>query len=84
MKTANASLWSLQAGEICRIQDFAGELAVSYRERLMEFGFFPGEVVSCLQSPALGAPKVYRVGNSVFSLDDEIATRIVVTPLQHD
>jgi Fe2+ transport system protein FeoA len=39
----------------------------------MELGFHPGERVSCLQAPALGAPRVYRVSNSTFSLDDEIA-----------
>jgi Fe2+ transport system protein FeoA len=46
--------------------------------RLMEFGFHPGESVSCLQSLAFGAPKVYRVSNTVYSLDDEVATHVLV------
>jgi Fe2+ transport system protein FeoA len=44
----------------------------------MEFGFYPGETVSCLQSPGFGAPKVYRVNNTIYSLDDEIADHILV------
>ena len=44
----------------------------------MEFGFYPGETVSCLQSPAFGAPKVFRVNNTIYSLDDEIADHILV------
>ena len=31
-----------------------------------------------LQAPGLGAPRVYRVSNSVFSLDDEVAGGILV------
>ena len=44
----------------------------------MEFGFHPGETVSCVQSLAFGAPKVYRVSNTVYSLDDEVATHVLV------
>ena len=72
------TLWSLEAGDQCEIVDYDNSLAEPYRVRLMEFGFHPGEVVSCLQSPAFGAPKVYRVSNTIFSLDDEVATHIRV------
>ena len=74
----NVTLWSLQAGDRCRILGYDGVLADAYRIRLMEFGFHPGEVVSCLQSPAFGAPKVYRVNNTVYSLDDEVASHVQV------
>jgi len=47
----------------------------------MELGFHPGEVVTCLQTPAFGSPKVFRVSNSIFSLDDEIASRILINPV---
>ena len=73
------TLWSLQAGEECRIEAFDGKLESSYRVRMMDFGFSPGERVSCVLSPGLGAPKVYRVSNTTFSLDDEIATHILVS-----
>ena len=72
------SLWSLRAGERCRITGFDSTLADSYRIRLMELGFHPGETVTCLQAPAFGAPKMYRVANTMFSLDDEVADHISV------
>ena len=70
------SLWSLRAGERGRITGFDNALAEHYRVRLMELGFHPGETVHCLQSPALGAPKVYRVANTIFSPDDQVASHI--------
>lgn len=74
------SLWSLGAGDQGQITGFDDALAENYRVRLMELGFHPGETVSCLQAPALGAPKVFRVANTVFSLDDEVAAHIRVEP----
>ena len=46
----------------------------------MELGFHVNEQVTCVQSPSLGAPKVFRVSNTVFSLDDEVASHILVEP----
>lgn len=74
------SLWSLKSGDRAQIIGFDNALAESYRVRLMELGFHPGELVTCLQAPALGAPKVFRVANTIFSLDDEVATHINVAP----
>ncbi len=75
------SLWSLGAGDRCEILAYDDVLAEPYRIRLMEFGFHPGESVTCLQSPSLGAPKVYRVSNTIFSLDDEVAQHVRVRRL---
>ncbi len=74
----STSLWSLRAGDRGRITGFDDALAETYRIRLMELGFHPGETVACLQAPAFGAPKVFRVSNTVFSLDNEVATHINV------
>ena len=81
MKNVRKSLWSLRAGESCRIEGYDEALAENYRVRMMELGFHPGETVSCVQSPAMGAPKVYRVSNTMFSLDDEVAAHISVSLL---
>ncbi len=75
------SLWTLKAGERCEIVGYDDALDEKYRIRLMEFGFHPGETVACVQSLAFGAPKVYRVSNTVFSLDDEVATHVQVKRL---
>ena len=75
------TLWSLRAGDRGRITGFDGALAENYRIRLMELGFHAGEVVSCLQTPALGAPKVYRVANTIYSIDDEVGDHINIEPV---
>ncbi|NND67758.1 MAG: ferrous iron transport protein A [Halioglobus sp.] len=72
------TLWSLKAGDQCEIIEYDDAIAPPYKVRLMEFGFHPGERVICLQSPAFGAPKVYRVSNTIFSLDDEVADHVRV------
>ena len=74
------SLWELRAGESARITGYDNVLAETYRIRLMELGFHVNEQVTCVQSPSLGAPKVFRVSNTVFSLDDEVALHILVEP----
>jgi len=76
------SLWSLKAGDKGRITGYGDALAENYRVRMMELGFHPGEVVYCLQAPSLGAPKVYRVANTIFSLDDEVAAYIDVSVVE--
>ena len=70
------TLWELMQGEKCLVQGFNQELDESYRVRLMELGFHPGEQVTCVQVPRLGAPKLYRVNNTIYSLDDNVATLV--------
>jgi Fe2+ transport system protein FeoA len=78
MPVMTPNLWSLRSGDSCEILGYDDALDEKYRVRLMEFGFHTGESVSCLQSLAFGAPKVYRVSNTVYSLDDEVATHVLV------
>ncbi|MFK8041623.1 ferrous iron transport protein A [Congregibacter sp.] len=78
------TLWTLIKGQSGAIDGFDETLQDEYRIRLMELGFHPGEMVSCLQAPALGAPKVYRVANTVFSLDDEVASHVRIRPKTND
>jgi len=74
----NLSLWTPKAGERCEILGYDEILPEKYRTRMMEFGFHPGETVACVQAVAFGAPKVYRVSNTIFSLDEEVADHIQV------
>ena len=73
------TLWDLTRGEKCLVQGFNKELDDSYRLRLMELGFHPGEQVTCVQTPNLGAPKLYRVHNTIYSLDDQVARLVDIT-----
>lgn len=78
MNNSNVSLWSLAAGVQCELQSFDENLPSSYQIRLQELGFQPGNTLQCLQTPKLGAPRVYRVSNTVYSLDKSIAERLLV------
>lgn len=70
------SLWDLRAGESRRLAGFGDALDASYQERLAELGFLPGAEVTCVIRPALGAPRVFRIQASVFSLDDVVARQV--------
>lgn len=72
------TLWELTKGEKCLVDGFNNGLEESYRVRLMELGFHPGELVTCIQTPKLGAPKLYRVHNTIYSLDDLVAKQIAI------
>jgi Fe2+ transport system protein FeoA len=72
------TLWDLMQGQACLVQGFSQALDENYRVRLMELGFHPGETVTCVQAPRLGAPKLYLVHNTIYSLDDRIATMVDV------
>lgn len=77
----NVRLWSLPPSGQGIVVAFDETLPEAYRIRLMELGFHPGECVTCLLSPGFGAPKVYRVSNTVFSLDAEIADKVFLASL---
>jgi len=81
MTTANTlSLWDMTRGQQCLVSGFRDSLDERYILRLMEIGFHPGEKVTCLNTLAFGAPKVYQISNSVFSLDDTVASHIDAVP----
>ena len=73
----NKTLWDFAKGERGIVQGFNEALEESYCLRLMELGFQPGEQVTCVQSPNLGAPRLYRVNNTIYSLDDQIASLVL-------
>ena len=69
-------LWSLTEGEAGVLASFGADLADSWLRRLREVGFAPGERVTCVTAPRFGAPRVYRVGNTFFSVEDQIARQL--------
>lgn len=72
------SLWNLRSGESRRLLGFTDSLDETYQTRLAELGFQPGSQVTCVMRPALGAPRVYRIQASVFSLEDSVAREVLV------
>ena len=72
------TLWDLKQGACATVDSFCSALQGEYRTRLSELGFHPGEQIACVLSPSLGAPKLYRVNNTVYSLADSVASLIKV------
>ncbi|MDG0978654.1 MAG: FeoA family protein [Halieaceae bacterium] len=70
------SLWQLQRGDTALISRYSDAIAENYRRRLQELGFRPGAKVICTAAPSLGAPKLFRVDNAVYSLDKLVAREI--------
>ena len=73
------TLWDLAQGASAKVSHFSASIESVYRTRLSELGFHPGQQISCVMPPSLGAPKLYRVNNTVYSLDDSIASLIKVS-----
>lgn len=73
-----STLWELRQGQSCVLLNFNDALDVQYKERILELGFRPKTIIRCLKTPSFGAPKVYQISNSVFSLEDSIASCINV------
>ncbi len=76
------TLWDFVKGESGIVKGFKESLEESYCLRLMELGFHPGEQVTCVQSPNLGAPRLYRVHNTIYSLEDQIASLVLTTGVE--
>ena len=72
------TLWDLSQGSSAEVSHYHPSVEENYQTRLSELGFHPGETISCVLSPRLGAPKLYRVNNTIYSLDDSIASLIEI------
>lgn len=72
------SLWALDKGAFGTIIGFEPAMPDGYCSRLTEMGFHIGESVTCLLRPPFGCPRVYRVSNTVYSLEKDLAASIRV------
>lgn len=75
MKTSR-TLLELCIDQEAQITGFTTNLSLSYTTRLRELGFREGEFVKCIKKPPLGAPRVFQICGSVFSMDTDIAREI--------
>lgn len=75
-------LWDLPQKTKARVSGFANEISAQYRLRLDELGFARGEEITCLKRLPFNGPGVYKIGDSVFSIDREIADQILISSEQ--
>ena len=72
------TLDDLKESESVVISGFSQDLDDTYRTRLVELGFEVSQKVICFRRPPFGAPGVYQIGGSVFSLSSDVAKLITV------
>ncbi len=70
------SLLDLKVNEEGQIFSFSSNLSHDYAIRLRELGFREGEFVKCLKTPPMGAPRIFEICGSVYSMETEIAQGI--------
>lgn len=78
MSSNSRTLWDLGAGSKATVANYTDALPSNYRLRLEELGFLPGSEVSCVMRPSLGAPRLYQLDNTVYSLDANIAKQLLI------
>ena len=78
--TDTFTLWDLPLNTPAELIGFTETLSTRHRGRLQEFGFHSGEEISCQQQPGFGAPRVFRVSNATYCLDQELAEQVLVRP----
>jgi ferrous iron transport protein A len=72
------TLWDLHQQKSAELTGFHTATPECYRSRLCEIGFDQGEHVTCLRVTPFGGPRVYRIGDGMFSLDRELALQILI------
>ena len=73
-----ATLWKLHQGRSGVVSHLTSELSEALATRLTDLGFRVGQRVHCIQQPGFGAPRVYRVNGSTYSLDNQLAEQVVL------
>ena len=79
--TDTSTLWDLPLNTPAELVGFTDTLSAGYRGRLQEYGFHSGEEISCQQQPGFGAPRVFRLSNATYCLDQELAEQVLVRPV---
>lgn len=72
------TLWQLERGESGVVSYLCEALSEAMATRLIDLGFRKGQRVHCINRPGFGAPRVYRVNGSIYSLDNQLAAQVVL------
>jgi Fe2+ transport system protein FeoA len=72
------TLWMLPEHQSAKVLGFTDLLPEEYRQRLREIGFEKETEVLCLRSTPFAGPKVFQIGDSVFSLARDLAEMVTL------
>ena len=73
-------LWELKAKDRARIFRINHSIAPNHLQRLLHLGIQVGVEAECIRVSPFSGPKSFWIGDSVFSLDKEIACLVEVIP----
>lgn len=76
------TLWNLDKMQSGSVAGFDAALPNNYQTRLRELGFAKNAAVTCLKKTPFGGPKIYQIGDSVFSLAKELASSVIIEDKQ--
>ncbi|MBT5032568.1 MAG: ferrous iron transport protein A [Proteobacteria bacterium] len=74
---AAKTMWDMARGEQGIVAALVG-LSEAYKLRLNEIGVFVGAPVACVNQPPMSAPKVFQICDGIFSLDRDLADKVVL------
>lgn len=60
------------------ICELSSKIPGPYQKRLKDLGFHVEEKITCIKRTIAGGPRLYRIGNCVYSLERDIADAIIV------
>jgi Fe2+ transport system protein FeoA len=72
------NLWCLKDNQCASIGEFDNDISPKYQLRFLELGFQKGERIRCIQSTPFNGSKVFEISNSVFSVSEVEASKILV------
>lgn len=70
------TLWDLSKNSLSTISHLSPSLEDALLMRLMEMGFETSQTVTCLRRTPFSGPIVVQLGDSVFSLEQELAKHV--------
>lgn len=73
------TLWDLTQNEVAFISGFSDLLSEKYRARMRDLGVGSGETIRCERKIPFNGPRIYRVGGSIFSIDRDIASQVLIS-----
>jgi ferrous iron transport protein A len=74
------NLWDLPPSTRATVKTIATGLTPAYRKRLSELGLQDGEVVECVRHVPFGGPRIYKIGDCVYSIARDIAAEVEILP----
>lgn len=72
------TLWTLKPNQQAIITGLDPSLPATHQQRLKHLGFSEGNSVSCVKSIPFSGPSLYLINNSVYSVEQGIASLISI------